>query len=101
MRGVDRGDQLIGYVQGDDQRSGGRGSSFTSWNARSSIDMSYIVGFFLLDLVHSRLELTQLLIGSFRSRQHAGHLRSADHARGLEGKVGLCLFVTSTDMYAT
>ena len=34
-----------------------------------------------MDLVHSRFELTQFLIGSFRSRQHAGRPRSADHAK--------------------
>ena len=34
-----------------------------------------------MDYMHFRLKLAQSLIGSFRSRQHAGRSRSAEHAK--------------------
>ena len=59
---------LVSTMWGDDQRSGGRGSSFTSW----MLDPQCIcpTSFFLLSA--RMLHAQQLLIGSFRSRQHAG-----------------------------
>ena len=71
---------MASTVLGDDRKSGG------NYILECSILNAYVLHSFVhtakkTDYLHFRLQLAEVLIGSFRSRRHAGLRRSEEHAR--------------------